>query len=197
MAEAVDLRAGPGDAAGGSDGRSSAGVRDRLSSLRKAVTRPRWSPDRVLAFVGALLIAGGVVSIGLAWYGAAHTPFLFEQIPYLISGGLLGIGLLAAGGTLYVGSWVVRMALDQRRHAERLEELLVGLRDDLQRLPTAATDPGVTQEIPVASGALLATPTGTMYHLPDCPVVADRDDARPVGPDDRAEMSPCKICEPA
>ena len=31
----------------------------------------------------------GVVFVLLAWYGAAHTTRVFEQIPYMISGGLL------------------------------------------------------------------------------------------------------------
>jgi hypothetical protein len=34
----------------------------------------------------------------LGWAGAAGTPLLFERIPYLISCGLLGLGLIFCGG---------------------------------------------------------------------------------------------------
>ena len=46
------------------------------------------------------LIVFGFVCILLGWYGAAHSPYQYQEIPYLISGGLLGVALVIAGGIL-------------------------------------------------------------------------------------------------
>jgi hypothetical protein len=130
-----------------------------------------------------LMIPGGVAAILLGWYGAARTPFLFEQVPYLISGGLLGVGLLLGGGLLYMGAWLSRLAEQQRDDASQLRELLSELRS-ADAAPAAAT-----------AGPLVATATGTMFHLPDCPVVANKDGLRPVTSDNG--LRPCKLCNPA
>src|ERR1043166_7294420 len=47
-----------------------------------------------------VLLALGVVFVMLGWYGAAHTNIFSEQIPYLISGGLLGVALIVVAGFL-------------------------------------------------------------------------------------------------
>ena len=41
------------------------------------------------------------LAIIFGWYGAAHSAYLFQEIPYLISGGLLGVALVAGGGFLF------------------------------------------------------------------------------------------------
>src|SRR6266566_768193 len=54
------------------------------------------------------LLAAGVVFVLLGWYGAAHTNILTEQIPYLISGGLLGLGLIIVAGIIASSAAVER-----------------------------------------------------------------------------------------
>jgi hypothetical protein len=50
---------------------------------------------------------------------------------------------------------------------------------------------------PVQSHDLVATPSGTFYHLPTCPVAQQRRGRlRPVAVDEAAEMRPCRICDP-
>jgi hypothetical protein len=41
----------------------------------------------------------------------------------------------------------------------------------------------------------VATATGTMFHLPDCSVVANRPKLRKVTGDE-AGMEPCRLCDP-
>ncbi|MCW2669736.1 MAG: hypothetical protein JWO27_1633, partial [Frankiales bacterium] len=53
--------------------------------------------ESILAIVSAVVLPLGLAMILLGWYGAAHSSYLFEQVPYLISGGLLGLGLVMAG----------------------------------------------------------------------------------------------------
>lgn len=71
-----------------------------------------------LAIVGSVLMPVGLAAIVLAWYGAAHTGYVFEQLAYLISGGLIGLGMIGAGGFLFFGSWLARLAHQQRAQTE-------------------------------------------------------------------------------
>lgn len=179
----------PADAAG------SGRVAGRLGDLRSLVARRDRDRggsifdrmDRVLSLAGSVVLPVGLVAIFLGWYGAARTPLLFEQIPYLISGGLLGVGLMLGGGMLFFGSWLARMAEQERQASQELMVALGELRDAVLTTSVVA---------PSAPGTgLVATPTGSMAHLPSCPVVADRDDLVAVGPADG--LKACKICEPA
>ena len=68
----------------------------------------------VLFWAGAILLPLGLVVIVLGWYGAANTPYQYDQLSYLVSGGLLGLGLTFIGGFLYFGAWLARIADDGR-----------------------------------------------------------------------------------
>jgi hypothetical protein len=125
----------------------------------------------------------------LGWYGAAHTPFLFEQLPYLISGGMLGVGLLAAGGLLYFGSWIAKLAQQQREDSAQLRELLSAIRTDLQHGAVAGGGA-------IEAARFVATANGSMYHQPDCSVVAGKADLRSISTFEAAAMKPCKLCKP-
>src|SRR4029079_12827232 len=72
---------------------------------------------------GAALMVLGLVAVLLGWYGAAHTPFGFEQTPYLISGGLFGIALVLVGGFLFFGSWLARVAVTSQQTAKEMAAL--------------------------------------------------------------------------
>lgn len=148
--------------------------------------------DRVLTVAGSVVLPLGLVAIFLGWYGAARTPLLFEQIPYLISGGLLGVGLMLGGGMLFFGSWLARMA-DQDRRAN--QELIVALDEVRAAVLATSAGPVASTDGSAAGGAsLVATPTGTMVHRPTCSVVAHREDQVAVTPG--TDMKACKICEP-
>src|SRR3954453_1841770 len=61
--------------------------------------------DRWLLIIGGILLPLGVLLILLGWLGASRTILPFEQIPYLVSGGLLGIAFVIIGGFVYFASW--------------------------------------------------------------------------------------------
>ena len=44
----------------------------------------------VLFWAGAILLPLGLVVIVLGWYGAANTPYQYDQISYLVSGACSG-----------------------------------------------------------------------------------------------------------
>jgi hypothetical protein len=74
--------------------------------------RNQW--DRVGAW--ALVAIGGLFLI-LGWIGVSGTPYSFEQIPYVISGGLGGIFLLGVGAMLWISA-------DLRDEWRKLDELV-------------------------------------------------------------------------
>jgi hypothetical protein len=83
----------------------------------KTWLKAQW--DRVLG-AGAVLI--GVVAILLGYRGVAGTPFPAEQIPYVISGAVVGIALIGVGLT----SWLSADLRDEWRKLDRIEHLLPG-----------------------------------------------------------------------
>ena len=160
-----------------------------------ADTSRRVSVEQVLAVAAAVLLPLGLAMVLLGWYGAAHTPYLFEQIPYLISGGLLGVGLAVVGSVVYFGSWLARGAAEQRRHSEEIVEILKEVRDELRNGGTRTAPTG--RRTPAGNGAkpYVATARGGMLHRPDCTVVAGRDDLRRIGATGDG-LAPCALCDP-
>ena len=75
----------------------------------------------------------GFLLVVLGWLGASHTIYVFEQIPYLISGGLLGGCLVVAGMVTYFASWMTRVHNQGRRAAESLERMEDLLRTLVER----------------------------------------------------------------
>lgn len=162
-------------------------LRDAVSGLRTRATRQGF--DHYLFLAGCVLVPLGLLAILLGWYGAANSAYQFELIPYLISGGILGLALTTVGCFAYFGYWLTRVHAQQRADTDRLvqaiNQLMVGLGEPV--VDEAASTNGEV--------SLVATPTGTMVHLPTCPVVAGKDNLRAVDPDD-PDLEPCKLCEP-
>jgi hypothetical protein len=87
-----------------------------------------------LGLAGSLLMPLGLLAIGLGWYGAAHTPYTFEQVAYLVSGGIGGLALTTLGGFLFFGSWLARIAHQQRQQTELLAGEIARLADAILAL---------------------------------------------------------------
>jgi hypothetical protein len=176
---------------GGSSEQRTAALRQAVSNLR--IRRFSLPMERWLMVIGGGLIVAGVGAIILGWYGAAHTPYDFEQVPYLISGGLLGLALAILGGLFYFAYWLTRQIQESRRQSDattaaltNIAELLAGGSNGSR---VAAGNGGG------AKGEFVATATGTMIHRPDCTVVTGRSGLRTVSADDPA-LTPCKLCDP-
>jgi hypothetical protein len=111
-------------------------VHNRLQRLAQVVDRGRSRRSdrdlrKVMQVLGMLAIGFGFVCIVLGWYGAAHSPYQYEEIPYVISGGLLGVALVIGGGVLVLCAWSLRQVEEARRNAvaivrsmDRLERAL-------------------------------------------------------------------------
>ncbi len=149
---------------------------------------------QVVLFVsGAVLLPLGLVVIILGWYGAAHTPYQYDQLSYLVSGGLLGLGLTFCGGFLYFGAWLARIASDGRDTSKRLADTLLVLADSVSRSGGGVAAPAAERD---PASLLVVAGSGTTVHRRDCSLVAQREDLRPAGPDG-ANLAPCRLCKPS
>jgi hypothetical protein len=79
--------------------------------------RAEW--DRVLGFT---LIAMGAVLLVLGYIGVSDSPYVAEQLSYIVSGGLGGLFLLGAGATLLI----LADLHDEWRKLDRVEAILSG-----------------------------------------------------------------------
>jgi hypothetical protein len=181
-----------------------AGSRRRvLSRLRPANLdlRNTW---QVVA--GSLLLPLGIAVIILAWNGAAHGRVTQQQLPYVLSGGGVGLALVVIGCFFYWAHWLYRI-YDQAdlHHLEQMalqRELFRQLIDAVGS-GRAPDGPAVPARAPTANGSLavvrrfVATPTGTNFHTAGCSMVAHRGDSlRWLSEEEAATMKPCRVCEP-
>jgi hypothetical protein len=167
---------------------------ERLATKVKGLRVPRATfsfSDRWMLVVGGTLLPLGVVLVLLGWYGASHTVLLFEQIPYLISGGMLGLALVMGGGFVYFAYWMTLMVRENRTGREEMQAVLLRMEELMQ----AQAQPQTRRTATVASTDLVATKTGTMMHRPDCVAVDGRDNLRSVTAK-TAGLTPCKLCDP-
>ena len=173
--------------------------------------RPRFdirNTWQVLA--GSILIPVGVASIILAWYGAAHARVDQQQIPYMVSGGFLGLGAIVAGALFYWAHWLYRIYDQADLHHHELMRSQAELRDALigavtggdHNLNGSSSSVGAGSRSGASAGSasggrFVATSSGTNFHRPDCPIVARRPNGlREVSDRDADELQPCRICDP-
>jgi hypothetical protein len=155
----------------------------------------RMPVERIMAFIGAALVAVGIPLIILGWYGAAHTPYTFEQIPYMISGGLLGLALTVLGGLFYFAYWMTRQVHETRRQSEQTEVMYRRMESMMSSNGHGAAPAATSSSAPSAAAQFVTTARGSMFHRPDCVVVKGRSDVRAVTGDEKG-LKPCKICDP-
>ena len=163
----------------------------RVSRLRTRTGA--GSLDRWLLLTGGVLIPLGFLVVVMGWIGASRTPLLFEQIPYMISGGLLGLALVVAGGFVYFAYWQTLLVRESRTAREDLQAALGRLEVLLSASLTGGASSAPTT--PNGPSGLVVTATGSMLHRPDCAVVAGRPNLRAASPDEPG-LTACGLCDP-
>ena len=142
-------------------------------------------------------IAFGIVGLGflalyLGWNGAANKACVDCQIPYLLSGGAAGLGLIATG----LGVLVVQ---NSKRNRLELEQKLDSLVEALER-NSGLTSSG--RPAPIRGGApklgrgevLVGQST---FHTGECRLAQGRDvDVMSKREAVDAGLEPCRICSP-
>ena len=138
--------------------------------------------------LGVLFSLAGFVLVWVGWNGAASYDIATRQFPFLISGGIAGLGLIHIG----VGMWIVQSQRAERAH---LEEHLAGLNRVLETLVEVV---GMTSGPAAAAGGLVLAGT-TAYHRPACPLVQDHPRLTTTTAEMASEsgLAPCRTCDPA
>jgi hypothetical protein len=175
---------------------SAGGRINRLSEqVRTLRTRAAGANlDRLLLIAGGTLMPVGVLLIILGWVGAARTPLPFEQNDYLISGGILGLALVFAGGFIYFAYWQTIRIRESRVQSRQLTDALARV-ETLLAGGTITNDDGTIVAAEAPERTLVATPNGSIFHRADCAAVADRTDLKRVNAE-TTKLKPCRICTP-
>src|SRR6059058_2148761 len=102
------------------------GKRRRINVPDLSVSRIR--PGALGGGLGLVVVAAGLLVIGIGWNGAAGAggevngvPNLSAQLPWLLSGGILGLGLVVFGAALVI---VHNARVDRARLESKLDELV-------------------------------------------------------------------------
>lgn len=150
---------------------------------------------------GAVLMPSGVIAVGLGWWGAANARYAYDQFPYLLSGGLLGVCLTTLGGFLYFGAWQAKVASDQKQGMKHLSDAVLAMTAAVSAYPAAAAAAGQHAAGPVSAADLVvAGDNGAAVHRRDCGLIANREDLRVVTPEavgSESGLTVCRVCSPA
>jgi hypothetical protein len=135
--------------------------------------------------LGLVFIAGGFVVIGKAWDGAASINFVQGQVPYLLSGGFLGLGMIIVGCAMIVLSSV---RAERKTLTDQYEKMSVLLGRNLSRLQVSSN--GSSGEQVVVGD--------NIYHRPDCRILKGKGDLMTVALEQAAAegLEPCRVCDP-
>jgi hypothetical protein len=171
-----------------------------------------WTSVR--AYAGWVLVAAGALAILAGYLGVSREALVAKQLPYLVSGGIFGLALIALG-TFYLYSEDLRR--DSGR-LDRLERMIAELHAVLLARPDAPD----ADEIASAVGrleaeyagatrsngrpppgrrraaVLVALPDSHRYHRADCRMVEGKRGASEVTPVEISsrQLQPCGMCDP-
>jgi hypothetical protein len=106
---------------------------------------------RLLIVIAGSLMTAGLTAILLGWFGASRSILVVKQIPYLISGGLLGVALATVGGLTFFAHWLAVLVQEiragkadrQREHEELVRAIREERAADHQQLIDAIRDLGL------------------------------------------------------
>jgi hypothetical protein len=95
-------------------------------------------------FLGLLFALAGFAAIGVGWNGMASVTCVDCQLPYLLSGGAAGLGLVMVGVGLLVVAQVRAERIRLVRHVDAVRDALweATQPEAVEEAPAEASDPG-------------------------------------------------------
>jgi hypothetical protein len=133
---------------------------------------------------GLLVVGVGLLLIGIAYNSVASQTTLLGQMPYVVSGGLVGLSLVILGAAVLV----VSSAREDRAMLEQ----------KLDQLIDAMAGAGVgTAPLPSDASGLVVAGTAS-FHVPGCRLVDGREETALLTPDEaeRQGLKACRVCQP-
>ncbi|MBI2169451.1 MAG: hypothetical protein HYU28_08125 [Actinobacteria bacterium] len=149
----------------------------------------RWAGQATRPVAGWILIALGAIAIVVGYLGVSREALVAKQIPYLVSGGIGGMVLVAVGA-FFLGTEDLRRQL---LRLDRIEEQV----DELHAVLLSRRD-APTRGGNGASGSTVALAGGSTYHRSSCQMVTGKHGVEEVNARaiSRRNLEPCGICEP-
>jgi peptidoglycan/LPS O-acetylase OafA/YrhL len=103
--------------------------------------------ERRLFWSGVVIAIAGFAVIGLGWWGASGTKYVYQEIPYVISGGIFGASLVIVGAALFarysvarlLRFWLARLVADQQIQTDRVVDAITALAESIKE-PTVGSD---------------------------------------------------------
>jgi hypothetical protein len=153
--------------------------------------------------LGIAYCIAGFVLIFLGWNGTASHDTETAQIPYIVSGGIAGLGLVVVGAALIVAH---SLRTDRVELRAAIEDLRAGV--ERGAVAPAAAPPVAAEGVGiVAETAAVATGGDDVdtviagsdsYHRPACAVVAGQAEAVVMSRADAtaAGLTACRVCNP-
>lgn len=153
------------------------------------------------AQIGVGFVGLGFLALFIAWNGAAGQDCPECQIPYLISGGAVGLGLIGVGAALLLFE-------SGRRDRAHLDAKLEELRLTFERFAVPNSNGSAHPISPAAPTApvpavinidpSLVVLGRSSFHSQDCRLVTGKDDLVFGTRSDAADggLEPCRVCEP-
>jgi hypothetical protein len=142
---------------------------------------------RLGRILGFWLIIIGIVVIAKAWDGSASKVRVDSQVPYLLSGGFLGLGMVVTGCTLLLLSTV---RAERQLMTDKFDEMTTLLSRNLGRLSVASNGSGANTEQVIAGG--------DAYHRVDCKILKGKSNLTTISVAQAVAegLSPCRSCDP-
>jgi hypothetical protein len=148
---------------------------------------------KVAGLLGIAYCIVGFFLVFLGWNGTASKDDTPAQMPYVVSGGLAGLGLIIVGSALLVA------------HSLRTDRVeLRGAIDDLRASVARGGGASAASVAAVASGGETAGESDIVlvgsdsYHRPGCSLIEGQSDvvSMTAAEATAAGRSPCRICNP-
>jgi hypothetical protein len=160
----------------------------------------KWVGRATRPVVGWIMLGIGGLLVLMGYLGISREALVAKQLPYLISGGILGLAFVGFG-TMLIGTEDLKRTHERIDH---LEDLVADLHAALLSRPDApALSANGDSAAQASTGAtssvqLMALPGGQSYHRADCSMIEGKREARSVTASvaRRQGLKPCRLCEP-
>ena len=106
--------------------------------------------ERRILGAGIVIAIAGFAVIGMGWWGASGTKYVYQEVPYVISGGIFGISLVIVGTVLFarysaarlLRFWLARLVADQQIQTDRVVDAIMVLTQSLKAQTTSTSENG-------------------------------------------------------
>ncbi len=99
------------------------------------IKTPADSGERTYLIIGIVLMVVGGLLVFAGYWGASGTAIVAEQIPFMLSGGFLGVGVMLVGAAMfvryslsrYLRFWLIRTIYEERTQSDKVVESLASI----------------------------------------------------------------------